>query len=127
MFPVTQILVATIWLDDLAGIHLPIRIPDGFKFFERLDEFRPKHLDQKFAARLPVTVFAGQGASITDDQIGRFIGKREIVFNPGAILQPEINASMHQALAEMAVKRAEISILIEQRAKIAQVTPDVVR
>src|SRR5947209_20056299 len=32
-----QILVDAIRVDDLAGVHLPVRIPDGFEFAEGLD------------------------------------------------------------------------------------------
>ena len=43
------------------------------------------------------------------------------------ILQTEINAGMDETLPEMAVERAEIIVLIEKRAEIAQVFSDVVR
>ena len=43
------------------------------------------------------------------------------------ILQTEINAGMDETLPEMAVERAEISELVEQRPKIAQIFSDVVR
>jgi len=36
-----QIFVHTVGLDDLAGIHAPFRIPNGFELAEGLNEFRP--------------------------------------------------------------------------------------
>ena len=52
-----QILSDIIRIDDLAGIHLPIGIPDRFELAESLDQFRPKHLWQQPGARLSIAVF----------------------------------------------------------------------
>src|ERR1043166_873820 len=53
-----QILVDTIRINELAGIHLPLRIPDGLKLPKRFDHFRVEHSRQQFTTRLSVTVFA---------------------------------------------------------------------
>src|SRR4051794_24578467 len=41
--PEAQILVDTVRIDDLARIHLPVRVPDRFEFTKSLDEFLPEH------------------------------------------------------------------------------------
>ena len=54
--PQSQVLVNAIRVYDLSGIHLPVWIPNGLKFAKRFDQFRPKHLVEKFRLRLPVTM-----------------------------------------------------------------------
>ena len=43
------------------------------------------------------------------------------------ILQTEVDACVHQTLAEMTVKGAEIAVLLEQRAEIAEIISNIVR
>src|SRR4051794_33217043 len=45
--PQAQVLIGMVWVNHLPGIHLPIRIPDGFELAECLDQFGTKHLVQK--------------------------------------------------------------------------------
>src|SRR5689334_2061988 len=44
----TQILVHAMRIDELAGIHLPIGIPNGFVFAKSLNQLRLEHLVEKF-------------------------------------------------------------------------------
>ena len=66
-----QILVAAVSLHDFAGIHLPLRIPDGFELAKRFHQFRAKHFFQQLGARLPVAMLAGERAAVADDNVRR--------------------------------------------------------
>src|SRR5437763_1142639 len=71
----TQVLVYAIRIDQLAGVHLPIRIPDGLEFAERLDHLLIEHPGQQFAAGLPIAVLARERSSVADDYAGGFAEK----------------------------------------------------
>lgn len=45
-------------VDELARIHLPVRIPDVLVLAERLNEVGPEHLGQEIAAPLTAAVLA---------------------------------------------------------------------
>src|SRR5262249_29886350 len=49
-----QIGVEWIRVYHFTRIHLPLRIPYGFEFTERLDQFGTKHLGQELGARLSI-------------------------------------------------------------------------
>src|SRR5581483_105895 len=42
-----QVFIQPVRLDDLAGIHLPIRIPNGLEFAKRLHQLGSKHFRQQ--------------------------------------------------------------------------------
>jgi hypothetical protein len=54
----SQVLIDPVRLDELAGIHLPIRVPDRLELTESLDQLRPEHLLKELATRLSVTMLA---------------------------------------------------------------------
>src|SRR5699024_4960790 len=62
-------------VNDLPGVHFPIRVPYPFKFVEGFNQFFSKHELQKVAARLPVSVLSGERSSITDYQPGGCLRK----------------------------------------------------
>src|SRR5437870_9737773 len=72
-------------------------------------------------------MLAGKRAAVAHDEIGRFVGEPQIFLNSIVRFQTEIDPGMHEALTEMAVERAEITKLVEERAKIAQILSNVVR
>src|ERR1051326_5194301 len=45
----TQVLVNAIGIDNLAGVHLPIGVPDRLELAEGLNEFFPEHLVKKLS------------------------------------------------------------------------------
>src|SRR5262245_33203347 len=51
--------VHRVWIDDLAWIHLAVRVPDRLELPERPDEVVAEHLGQARAARLAIAVLAG--------------------------------------------------------------------
>ena len=52
-----EVLRRLVGIDDLAGVHLPLRIPERLEFAERADQTLAEHLRQQRAARLTVAVF----------------------------------------------------------------------
>src|SRR4051812_40125947 len=54
------IFVNAIRADDLAGIHLPLGIPELLEFAECAYEFRAEHFAQHLGAALTIAMFAGQ-------------------------------------------------------------------
>src|SRR5205823_2261800 len=71
-------------------------------------------------------MFARKRPAVTFDQLGCLVGKAQIGLNSLVRLQSEVDACVNEALPEMPVQRAEITMLVEQRAKIAQIIPDIV-
>ena len=59
-----QVLVDAVRVDDLARVHLPVRIPDRLELAERLDQLRAEHLRQELASRLAVAVLARERAAV---------------------------------------------------------------
>ena len=57
-------------VDDLAGVHLVVRVPDGLELAEGLHQLRPEHLGKQLGARLAVAVLAREGAAVANHQIG---------------------------------------------------------
>ena len=55
-----EVLGGVVGSDDLAGIHLPIGIPDGLELAECLHELLAEHLRKQLRARLAVAVLAGK-------------------------------------------------------------------
>ena len=53
-----KVLINAIWLDDLPGIHFPIRVPNGFEFPKSLNQFASKHFVEKLSFGLAVTMLA---------------------------------------------------------------------
>src|ERR1041385_909619 len=64
-----QVLVDVIRIDDLARIHLPLRVPDGLELAESLDQLSAEHFVEKFAAGLAIAMFAAEAAAIADAEI----------------------------------------------------------
>src|ERR1700732_1160277 len=106
----TQVLIQLIRLNYLARIHFPIWIPQGFELTESLDQFRAKHFRQQFGTRLPVAVFAGERAAITDDQISGFFYKLAVVGDAGFGLQIEIDSHVYTGVSEMSVEGTAVAV-----------------
>src|SRR5579871_5390397 len=49
----TQIFIDAVWIDDFAGIHFPVGIPNRFELAKRFDNFGAVHAREKLASRLP--------------------------------------------------------------------------
>src|SRR6185503_20589548 len=47
-----QVLIGTVRIDDLARIHLALRVPDCLELPERVHELRAEHFRQELRARL---------------------------------------------------------------------------
>src|SRR5271157_273548 len=108
-----QIGVERVCIDNLAGIHLPVRIPNALEFPERAHDLLAKHDGQQFAARLAISMFSGERAAIVGHEFGRLLDERSVVRDPLLAGQVEGDAAMDAALAEMSIKRAIESMLVQ--------------
>ena len=119
-----EVFVQLVRIDQLAGIHLPFRIPGRFEVAESLDEFGAEHFRQQLAAGLAVAVLAGNGAAVADHEIGRFLHKLAELGDAIFRLQIEIDAGMDTAVAEVAVERALVAVGGEHLAQIAKIAAE---
>jgi hypothetical protein len=60
-------------VDDLAGVHLPARVPDRLELAESADQLIAEHLRQELGLRLAVAVLARDRAAMRDDQLGGLV------------------------------------------------------
>ncbi len=119
-----QVLRGQIRIDDLAGIHLSLRIEDCLEFAKRLHEIVAEHFRQELGLRLPVAVLAGERPAVADDEIGS-VAQEPVEFRDAVVrLEIEVDPRMHAALPEMAVEVARIVVPVEERAEIAQVVAE---
>ena len=57
-------------IDQLAGIHAVVGIPERLELAKGLHQFRPEHLGQQRGARLAVAVLAAERSAKAEHQIG---------------------------------------------------------
>src|SRR5215468_5143251 len=119
-----QIFINGKGIDDLAGIHFVLRIPDRFEFSEGLYHFGTKHLGQHLCLRLAVTMLSGDGSPVADNQIGGLVDERAKVANSFDGTEVEVDTRVNAALPEVSIERAIVTMLLEQSAQVAQVGTD---
>ena len=68
-----QVLIDAVRINNLAGIHLPVRVPDGLEFAEGFDQFLPEHFVEELSFGLAVAMFAAEAAAVLDAEIGGFL------------------------------------------------------
>src|SRR5207248_8897701 len=51
-----QVFIQAVWINLLAWIHLPIRVPYSFELAECLNQLWPEHLDQQLASGLSIAM-----------------------------------------------------------------------
>src|SRR5450755_14205 len=96
----SQIFVEAIRIDELARIHLPIGIPQRFELAESLHQFRSKHLRQKFAARLPVSMLARDGAAVAHHEVGGLLHELAKFADAFSRFEIVIHARMYAGMTE---------------------------
>src|SRR6476646_9161871 len=107
-----QILVDAIRIHDLAGIHLPAGVPDGFEFAKGLDELRAKHLAEELGFRLAVAMLAAEAAAVFHAEIGRLFHERPPLPYSGSAGEVKAYAAVHASLAKVAVHRRVVFIFV---------------
>src|SRR5690625_4361139 len=95
-----DVLDRTLGVDDLAGVQLPFRIPQRFVFDEGLNQLLSEHARQQRAPRLAITMLTRKRAAMRDHEIGGAVEKAAEFFATCLPCQPEIDAAMHQPIAE---------------------------
>ena len=96
-------------IDQLAGIHAVVGIPQRLEFAEGLHQLRPEHLGQQSGARLAVAVLAAERAAEAEHDIGGAIEEFAEIAQPLFGAEVEVDAHVHAALAVVAVERAASS------------------
>src|SRR5690348_17770150 len=76
-----QIGVEWIGIDDLAGIHLPVRVPDLLELMHGFEEFGAILLHEKFGTLLPVAVLSGKRSAVGDNEVRSFVKEVSIITN----------------------------------------------
>src|SRR5215510_14718998 len=64
---------------------------------------------------------------MADDQVGRFMNKRFVLLDACGAFEVEIDTSMDAATTKVAVQRAAVAVIVEERAKLAKVAAEFVR
>src|SRR5690606_7742474 len=86
-----EILVPGVGVDELAGVHPPVGVPDRLELAERLHELVAEHDGKEVAAGLAVAVLAGEGAAVAGDDLGGLAGERPVLVDSGGALEVEID------------------------------------
>src|SRR5205085_10524467 len=92
-----------------------------------LDELLTEHLRQQFRARLAVAVLAGDRPAQAEDEVGGLVDKLAVGLDPLFRLQVEVPARVDASLAEVAVERALVAVLVRERADRPQVLAEPLR
>src|SRR5205823_12170651 len=108
-------------VDDLAGVHLQVRVPDALELAEAIHEVVPEHLRQELGARLPVAVLAGERAAQLEHEVARVLEPAPVLLNAFARHEVEVPTRVNAPLAVVAVQRALVLVLPAQLVQAAQV------
>ena len=117
-------IVDTHGVDQLAGIHAVVRIPQRLELAEGLHQLRAEHLGQQHRARLPVAVLATERSAEMDDEVGGAFNKLAELSYPLWAREIEVDAHVHAALAVVAIERAAIAEFVHQFGERAQVVAE---
>ena len=98
-------------IDQLAGIHSVVRIPQMLELAECFHQLGAEHLRQQCAARLAVAVLdARDRPAMCHDDVGRAIDEFAELLDAGIGLQVEVDAHVHAPFAEMAAQRTVVVV-----------------
>ena len=119
-----EVLAGQVGVDHLVRVHLVVGVPDRLELAEGADQSGAEHLGQERRLRLAVAVLAGDRAAVADDQVARLVEELAEVLDALDGLQVEVDPGVDAALAEVAVERAVVAVLLEQLAEVAEVGAD---
>ncbi len=122
-----QVLGRVVGRYHLAGIHLPLRVPQRLELPERADQLLAEHLRQQLRARLPVAMLAGERAVVLHTEVGRLVDVGAVFRDAWCALQVEVVARVNAGLAEVTVQIAGVAVLVHQLPQLAEVLAEVLR
>ena len=114
-------------IDELAGIHAVVRIPQRLELAEGPHQLRAEHLGQQRRARLAVAVLATERSAKTNDNVGGAVDEFAELLIPFAVEEIEVDAHVHAALAVVAVERAAVTEFVHQLGERAQIVAELCR
>ena len=77
-------------IDQLAGIHAVVRIPQRLELAKRLHQLGPEHLRQERRARLPIAVLAAQRSAELQHHVRRAIEKFAEIAQPFSLRKSKL-------------------------------------
>ena len=108
-------------VDELAGIHAVVGIPESLELAEGLHEFGAEHLGQESAARLAVAVFAAERTADGKDDVCSAVEELAEVAQALLGVEVEVDAHVDAALAVVAVERTAVAVLGHECGDAAEV------
>ena len=108
-------------VDELVGVEAVGGVPETLEGAEGLHELRAEHLGEEDSAGLAVAVFAGEGASVGEGDVGGSLDELAELEDAGAGFEVEVEAHVDAALAEVAVHGAEVAVLLHEGVELAEV------
>ena len=116
-----------VWVDDLAGVHLPFRVPDVLNSRKASQISAPYIFGRNSALDCPSPCSPDSDPPILDDERGRVVHEGAVIRDAFGGQQVESDPRMNAALAEMPVKSAFIAMFVVKLAQLAQIRTDFVR
>src|SRR5438045_8527298 len=110
--PEPQVVGDRVRVDDLAGVHLPVRVEDRLELAEGADELVAEHLRQELRARLAVAVLAGERAAELEHEVARVLEPAPELRDAGLRNEVEVPAGVDAALAVVAVERGLVAVVM---------------
>ena len=122
-----EVLGRQIGVDDLARVHLAVRIPDRLELAERAHDLVAEHLRQQRAARLAVAVLARQRPAVGDDEVGGAIDELAVLADALLGFEIPIDPHVNAAVAEVTVERRVVVVLVQERPQLPQIRSQLLR
>ena len=123
-----QVLVRTVRVDHLAGVHPVVRVDQGLELGERLDHLVAEHDRQQLAALLAVAVLPGQGSAVGTHEVSRPVQEPAVVCDALGGGQVEGDPDVQAAVTKMAVaRRLAVAEFVEQVPEVPQVVSQPLR
>ena len=113
-------------VDQLARVHLVLGIPQPLELAECVHQLLAEHFRQQRTARLAIAVLARERAAVLDHDVGRAIDELAHVQDAGLALEIEVDAHVHAALAEVAVHRTVVPVLLHECEQPAQIRAEAI-
>ena len=114
-------------VDDLARVHLPVRVPDRLELAERLDQLARTSSAAARPCDWPSPCSPESEPPCETTRSAASSRKERNARMPGSRLQVEVRARVDAALAVVAVERALVAVLAGELAEVAQVVAEPLR
>ncbi len=111
-------------VDDLAGIHLPLRVPQRPEVVEGTHQLGSVHPLEQLAPRLAVAVLAGERPPVGHRQVGGLLHEPAVPHPAVGGLEVEVDPEVETALAEVTVHTAVVAVPVHDRPEVGEVVAE---